>query len=194
LRLGPSPHPTRLLSLDDPSRYAVLPRLGFRPAISPNSGDQPERIGTLVAHPWSENITLFEGNTLAQDETENVVDRLAPIAQDVERLVDLHAELLRSELRESAAQIRPALTSLGVGAGFAAAAGLLGTLAIVHGLQRTTRLPLWGCYGLVGGLLGAAGAGLMGSGARQFSGVNFIPRQTIATLKEDLKWVSGKTK
>jgi hypothetical protein len=131
---------------------------------------------------------------LAQDETPNVLERFGPIVHDAERLVGLHAELLRSELRQSAAQVTPALASLGAGAGLAVAGGLLGSLALVHALQRATRLPLWGCYGLVGGLLGAAGVGLLGSGARQVSGISLIPRETIATLKEDLEWVKGKTK
>jgi hypothetical protein len=130
---------------------------------------------------------------LTQDETPGVVDRLEAIAQDAERLVSLHADLLRSELRESTAQAVPALASLGAGAGLAVAGGLLGSLAVVHALHRATRLPLWGCYGLVGGLLGAAGAGLAGSGARRLSKVQLIPRETLATLKEDLEWVRNKT-
>src|SRR3954452_5985817 len=132
--------------------------------------------------------------TLAQDEDTNVVGRLELIARDAERLVGLHADLLRSELRQSAARATPALASIGAGAGLAAAGGLLGSLAVVHALNRATRLPLWGCYGLVGGLLGAAAAGLLGSGVRQISEVSFIPRETIATLKEDLEWVKGKTR
>jgi hypothetical protein len=127
------------------------------------------------------------------DETSSLGERLQPIAQDTEQLLALHADLLHSELRQSVAQVTPALTSVGVGAGLAVASGLLGSLAVVHALNRATRLPLWGCYGLVAGVLGAAGAGFMGSGARQLSGISLIPRETIATLKEDLKWVKGKT-
>jgi len=129
---------------------------------------------------------------LADDES--LTDRLEPIAHDAERLFDLHAELLKSELRQSVAQATPALASLGVGAGLAVTGGFLGSLALVHALNRATRLPLWSCYGLVGGLLGAAGAGLMSSGAHQLSEVNLIPHETIATLKEDIEWVKGKKK
>lgn len=125
---------------------------------------------------------------------EPFLERFEPAAHDAERLVSLHGDLLRSELRQSTAQAVPALASIGTGAGLALASGLLGSLAIVHGLHRATRLPLWGCYGLVGGILGAAGAGLMASGARQISEVSFIPHETLATLKEDLQWVRGTTK
>jgi hypothetical protein len=128
------------------------------------------------------------------DDAKTVVDRLETVVHDAERLVSLHSELLQSELRQSAAQALPALAGMGTGAGLAAAGGLLGSFAAVHALHRFTRLPLWGCYGLVAGLLGAAGVGLLGSGVRQISEVSFIPRETIATLKEDLEWAKGKTK
>lgn len=140
------------------------------------------------------NHKSWEDTILSEDETPNVGERLEPIARDAERLAGLHADLLRSELRQSAAAATPALISLGAGAGLAVAGGLLGSLAIVHALHRASRLPLWGCYGLVGGLLGAAGAGLVGSGARRVSEVSFIPHETLATLKEDFEWVQGKTK
>ena len=132
--------------------------------------------------------------TLAHDENPKLSERLVPIAHDAERLAGLHADLLRSELRQAANEASPALFSLGAGAGLAVTGGLLASLALVHGLNRSTRLPLWGCYGLVGGVFGALGAGLMGAGARQIASVSLIPYQTIATLKEDLEWVKGTTK
>jgi hypothetical protein len=131
---------------------------------------------------------------LVQDIASKVVDEIEPAAQDAGRLVELHVDLLRSEIRQTASEVAPAAASLAAGAGLAAAGGLLGSLALVHGLHRTGRLPLWGCYGLVGGLLGAVGAGLMGSGGRRLSQVDVVPRETLATLKEDLEWVRGKTR
>jgi hypothetical protein len=127
-------------------------------------------------------------------EPKDVSERLEPVVEDAERLMLLHAELLQSELRQSATQASSAMASLGVGTGLAVAGGLLGSLAVVHALHRATRLPLWGCYGLVGGMLGAAGAGLVGSGVRQISTVDFIPRETLATLKDDLEWIKKRTK
>jgi len=130
---------------------------------------------------------------LANDEANALIERIEPIARDAGRLVALHADLVRSELGRAAAPIPGAVASVGAGAGLAAAGALFGGLALVHGLSRATRLPLWGCYGLVGGLLGAAGAGLAASGARRLSGVDLVPRETLATLKEDLEWALGKT-
>lgn len=131
---------------------------------------------------------------MAKDITSKFTEQIEPVVQDAEKLVGLHVDLLRAELRQAAGEASPALASLGAGAGLAAAGGLLGSLALVHGLQRTTRMPLWTCYGLVGGVLGAVGVGLMGAGGRRLSDVGFIPYETLAALKEDLEWVKGKTK
>jgi predicted lysophospholipase L1 biosynthesis ABC-type transport system permease subunit len=131
---------------------------------------------------------------MPKDEKSDLVAQLQPIARDAERLTALHAELLRSELRQTAAAVEPALLSIGTGAGIAATAGLLASLALVHGLHRSTWLPLWGCYGIVGAVLGTVGVGLMGSGRRRLSSVNFIPYETLATLQEDIAWATEKTK
>lgn len=131
---------------------------------------------------------------MANDVEPGLAEQVGPIVQDAERLVGLHVDLLRSELGQSASAVAPALASLGAGAGLAAAGGLLGAHALVHGLHRSGRVPLWGCYALVGGLLGAAGAGLMAAGGRRLSGVSLVPRETLATLWEDLEWVKGTKK
>lgn len=131
---------------------------------------------------------------MASDEQTGPAGRVEAIARSADRLVDMHAELLRAELQQSADAAIPALIAVGAGIGLAATGGLLASLTLVHGLQRATRLPLWACYGLVGGGLGAAGLGLMGSGARRLAAVRLVPRETIATLKDDLEWVRGTTK
>jgi hypothetical protein len=79
--------------------------------------------------------------------------------------------------------------SFGVGAGLAASGGMLTTLMLVHGLHRATGLPLWVCYGLVGGALGAAGAGFLSRASRQMSRVDLtdLP-QSAQALKENLSW------
>ncbi len=57
---------------------------------------------------------------------------------------------------------------------------------LVHGLHRSTRIPLWGCYGLVGGVLAAVGGGLIAAGTRRAVSISIVPRETIAALGEVL--------
>jgi hypothetical protein len=130
---------------------------------------------------------------MTKDETPTLVEQVQPIVHDAKRLATLHTELLRSELRQTAAEVSPALSSIGVGVGLVAAGGLLASLALVHGLHRSSRLPLWGCYGVVGAMLGTVGVGLMGSGRRRLSSVDFIPHETLSTSREDIAWVKEKT-
>jgi hypothetical protein len=114
------------------------------------------------------------------------------IAGDAERLLGQHVALVRAELGEGLGRVPAAMASIGAGAGLVAAGGLLGTLMIVHGLRRSTRMPLWGCYGLVGGTLAAAGFGLVAAGTRRTAGIHLVPRETVAALREDIAWLKDQ--
>ncbi len=114
------------------------------------------------------------------------------IADDAGRLARQHAELVRAELREGLGPAPAAAAALGAGIGLAAVGGMFGALMVVHGLNRATRLPLWGCYGLVGGAMAAAGYGLAASGVRRAAGVRIVPRETIAALREDISWLKDQ--
>jgi hypothetical protein len=118
-----------------------------------------------------------------------VSDLLGAVARDAGALAGQHLDLLRAELRHDLAEAGLAAASIGAGAGLTAAAGMLGALMLVHKLHSATRLPLWGCYGLVGGALGALGAGLIGAGVQRAGGVDLVPRQSLAALREDFEWV-----
>jgi hypothetical protein len=107
------------------------------------------------------------------------------VVSDVGKLLDQQFQLLRSEFSQELDKARGAVVSMGAGAGLVGAGALLGTLMAVHLLHEKTRLPLWGCYGLVGGLLGVAGAGLVGTGAAKAAQVHLVPPQTAETLRQD---------
>jgi hypothetical protein len=121
-----------------------------------------------------------------------VTKLVGQIVRDSERLLDQHGRLLRSELHEGLHAVPRVIASVGVGAACAAVGAGLGVLMLVHGLHRSTRLPLWSCYGLVGGTLAAIGAGLMASGASKASGINLLPRETIGALREDALWIKNQ--
>lgn len=114
------------------------------------------------------------------------------IVRDSERLLDQHVRLLRSELQQGSHAVPRVIGEMGAGAVCAAVGGGLGVLMVVHGLHRSTRLPLWSCYGLVGGALAAIGTGLMSSGARKAASISLLPRQTIGALREDARWIKNQ--
>jgi len=116
------------------------------------------------------------------------------IIHDSEALIGQQLRLLRSEVREELDQAKDAALAIGAGAGLVATGGVLTALMAVHALHKATRLPLWGCYGLVGGLLGATGAGLLAVGRREAAGVQLAPPpRTTEALKENLAWLKEQT-
>ncbi len=111
------------------------------------------------------------------------------VLNDFEKLLGQHIDLLRAEFKQDLAQARNAVIALSAGAGTTALGGILGTLAGVHLLQRLTGWPLWFCYALVGGSLGLLGTGLIGTGMKQVSEIDLVPKETIGTVKRELAGV-----
>jgi hypothetical protein len=61
-------------------------------------------------------------------------------------------------------------------------------LMLVHLLQALTALPLWACYGIVGGLLAAGGIGLLVLGTQTLAQLHLVPQDTVETMKENVQW------
>jgi hypothetical protein len=120
-----------------------------------------------------------------------LTELLGAIAHDSGALIGQQLELLRAEVGQELRRVAGAATSVGAGAALVAVGGALGSLMLVHGLHRATRLSLWGCYGLVGALLGGAGAYLLAEGRREAGDVAFVP-QTRQALRENLAWARDR--
>jgi len=125
----------------------------------------------------------------SNDAPPDLITLVKEIVNDSEVLAGQQLSLLRCELRGELARASEAAMLLGVGAGLAATGGVFSAVALVHALHRATRLPLWGCYGLIGGLLGAAGAGLLASGKERVAGVRLPPPHTMSALRENFEWL-----
>jgi Putative Actinobacterial Holin-X, holin superfamily III len=79
--------------------------------------------------------------------------------------------------------------SLGIGAGIAAIGGLLLILMLVHLLHALTALPLWACYGIVGGLFAIGGVVLLVIGKQKLAHLDLVPQDTMVTMKENVQWI-----
>lgn len=141
------------------------------------SDDREKGTGTMTR--TSKTAELADLTTLAKG-----------VVNDCERLVTDHIALARAELREQWDEAKASAVHLGLGAGLVAAGGFFGIVAAAHYLHRSTRLPLWSCYGLTAGALAAAGMPLVKTGLREGARLGFpsLP-QTVQTLKEDARWL-----
>ena len=122
----------------------------------------------------------------------SVTELVEDVVDDARRLLTQQIDLFKQELREESGRVVRAAAEVGAGAGLVTLGGVLTAHAAVHLLHRSSRLPLWGCYGLVGGLLAAAGGGLLGRARAEAAGLKLAP-QTTEALEENVAWLTGRT-
>jgi hypothetical protein len=80
------------------------------------------------------------------------------ILKDAKELVIQGAALAKLEVKDELRKAKSAAIAAGIGVGVAAIGGILLILMAVHLLDAFTAIPLWGAYGIVGGVLVLLGA------------------------------------
>ena len=113
---------------------------------------------------------------------------LGNIAHDARALLAEQLDLFRAEVGQELRRAGTAAAATAAGGGLAAAGGLLSGFMLAHLLHRVTGLPLWACFGLAAGGIGAAGAALLKAGRDGFAGLRPLP-QTSEALGENLQWL-----
>jgi hypothetical protein len=119
---------------------------------------------------------------------------LAGLMHDAMVLLRQEVALAKHELRAELWTIIFAVMSLGVGGGIAAIGGLLLILMLIHLLQALTALPLWACYGIVGGLFAVVGGVLLILGKQKLAHMHLVPQDTVATMKENAQWIKEQVR
>jgi hypothetical protein len=121
-----------------------------------------------------------------------MLELVREIVQDSRQLIGQQIELAKTEVGDELRRLAGAGVSVAAGGGLAAAGGLMSGLMLVHLLRRVTGLPIWACYGLLGGSLGAAGLALVRSGRETLAGLQFPPPQTTQAVEENLEWLQDQ--
>ena len=114
------------------------------------------------------------------------------ILNDARRLARQEVQLLRDEIELEVSKAVRAASGFGIGAVLAAVGALFLLLMLVHGLQEWTGLPLWACYGLVGGILAGAGVTLIVRAQSLAGTVHTTPRRSLHTMKENVQWIKER--
>ena len=123
-----------------------------------------------------------------------VTQLLTGLMQDAQTLLRQEVALATHELRLALLTTIRAVMSLGIGIGLAAIGGWLLILMLVHLLHALTALPLWACYGIVGGLLAAGGIGLLVLGKQTLVQLHLVPQDTVKTMKENVQWLTEQVR
>ncbi|MFZ5998315.1 MAG: phage holin family protein [Nitrospirota bacterium] len=115
---------------------------------------------------------------------------LSELSQEVQRLLRQEMELAKIEMSLKTSQLMKDIAFLAIG-GAVAYAGLLALVsAVILGLG--TGMAWWLAALIVGAAVAGAGYLLIKKGMNDLKQRDFVPRQTVSTLKEDTQWAKEK--
>ena len=121
-----------------------------------------------------------------------VSDVLQDIVGNIQQIIRSEVVLAKVEIKEKAqrASKPAAVMATGTVLGLYGVGFLL--LAAVYGLSLA--VPPWLAALVVGGALAIAGGILVGKSRRALKEIDPVPRNTVATLKENVQWAKDQMK
>ena len=121
-----------------------------------------------------------------------VSDVLQDIVGNIQQIIRSEVVLAKVEIKEKAqkASKPAAVMATGTVLGLYGAGFLL--LAAVYGLSLA--VPPWLAALVVGGALAIAGGILVGKSRRALKEIDPLPKNTVATLKENVQWAKDQMK
>ncbi|HEY3197827.1 MAG TPA: phage holin family protein [Nitrospirales bacterium] len=123
-----------------------------------------------------------------QSSVKSVIALIGDILADAHTLLMQELQLAKHELQEEGRKTLSASLAVGAGIFLALFGGLFLLFMLVHLLNALTGLPLWACYGSLGGLLVIAAVTLLAFGIKRVKQVQVLPVRTVETLKENVQW------
>ena len=120
-------------------------------------------------------------------------EMFSDLTRETRMLIQQEIQLARTELSQNAKRVIPSLTMV-VAGGLIAYGGLLAIVAAVVLGLIAIGLAAWAAA-LIGGLVVAGiGYALIRAGLASFRPQDLTPRQTIETLKEDVRWLKTQAR
>jgi hypothetical protein len=122
-----------------------------------------------------------------------LVSLLGGIASDAKELLLQELALTKLEVQNELDKAKSAAIVLSIGIGTIVTGGILLTLMAVHVLAALTVVPLWGCYGIVAGVVVILGTLLLATVKPKVEKLAVVPQQTVARIKESAQWLTNQT-
>lgn len=129
----------------------------------------------------------------------SVVDTVTGIVHDFETLMKQQFAMYKAEMKADWDKTKSALVPLIAGGALLLPAGLMFCFMFVHlihwlsapPVEDLGRIPLWGCFGIVGFVLALAGGILVIMGVQRFHSFTPVPEQSNQALKENVRWLTN---
>lgn len=120
----------------------------------------------------------------------SVTEIVSGIVGDIQNLGTQHFALFRHEVKEDFRKASDAAASLAIGLAVAQVGGILISLMLVYVLHELANLSLWSSYGIVGGVIAAAGLLAVVNGIQKFKSVESLSKETAEIIKDDARWLN----
>jgi hypothetical protein len=121
----------------------------------------------------------------------SVTTLVSGIIADAQHLIQQQLAMFRQEIRDDLRKAGFAALSLAAGAGITLVGSVLLLLMLPLLLNwAVPELPLWSCFGIVGGVLAAFGGVLVYAGVKKFESVNPLSDKSVEAFKENFKWTT----
>lgn len=136
--------------------------------------------------------TLGSPSASARDEP--TTELVGGVLADMRHLVSAEVESAKLEARAELKQATKALLAAAIGGGTLAMGALLVLFMLVYALAEGTAVPLWGSYGIVGGVLVIIGIALLAVGKVKARDADGWPEESVQQAKQDAKWLKDETR
>lgn len=112
---------------------------------------------------------------------------LAELSKEVRGLIEQEVALAKTEIAQHAAKARKGAIAVAIG-GVLAVLGAL-TLVATFIISLAIALPWWLSAAIISVLLLVSGGVFAMIGVRRLKTADFVPHETIGTVKENLRWL-----
>ncbi len=128
----------------------------------------------------------------AEAET-NIPPLVSGIVQDTQTLFRQEVALAKAELKSELVTAKEAAVGMSASLALAGLATLMLSFGLVHLLSWAFAIPLGASFGIVGLLYGVGAAVSFSLGRSAAEKTDFVPHQTIETMKENARWIAAGT-
>ena len=123
----------------------------------------------------------------------SVTSLLRGIVGDAQELLQQQLALFRAEIKDDFRKTVGILIAIVSGAFMVAVGGALLCFMLVHLLNSVApALPLWGCFGIIGGGVALIGGIVAYVAIARFKTFNPLPDESVQALKENVQWIKNR--
>jgi len=116
------------------------------------------------------------------------------IIADAQHLIGQQLAMIHQEIRDDIRKNKQAGLFLAIGVGIAVSGIVLLLLLLPLLLNwAVPALPLWTCFGIIGGVFVAIGGILICVGVRKIESFDLLSNQAVEAFKENIKWTTKPT-